>query len=93
GRLILAEEHTLCGGFSSAVLEALCDLGLHYVPVLRIGIRDHFVEHGKIEELRALLKLDADGIYEQAKAWLEGGMKGEGGGTERTVEKLPTRQK
>jgi 1-deoxy-D-xylulose-5-phosphate synthase len=93
GRLIVAEEHTLCGGFSSAVLETLCDLGLSHVPVLRIGIRDHFVEHGKIEELRALLKLDADGIYEQAKAWLEGETRGEGRGTEVTVEKLPTRHK
>jgi deoxyxylulose-5-phosphate synthase len=64
---------------------------LSHVPVLRIGIRDHFVEHGKIEELRALLKLDADGIYERAKAWLERETRGEGRGTERTVEKLPTR--
>ncbi len=73
GRLITVEEHTLCGGFGSAVLEALNDLGLKSVPVLRIGIRDHFVEHGKIGELRALLKLDADGIYEQVKTWLQKG--------------------
>lgn len=71
GKLVTVEEHTLCGGFGSAVLEALNELGLHGVPVLRIGIRDHFVEHGKIEELRALLKLDAEGIYGQVKAWLQ----------------------
>jgi 1-deoxy-D-xylulose-5-phosphate synthase len=93
GKLITVEEHTLCGGFGSAVLEALCDMGLHHVPVLRIGIHDHFVEHGSIKELRRLLKLDAEGIYEQVKAWLEGGTRGEGRGTERTVEKLPTRHK
>jgi 1-deoxy-D-xylulose-5-phosphate synthase len=93
GKLITVEEHTLCGGFGSAVLEALCDMGLHHVPVLRIGIHDHFVEHGSIKELRRLLKLDAEGIYEQVKAWLEGGTRGEGRGMERTVEKLPTRQK
>jgi len=70
GKLITVEEHTLCGGFGSAVLEALCDMGLHHVPVLRIGIHDHFVEHGSLKELRRMLKLDAEGIYEQVKAWL-----------------------
>ncbi|MGQ9462949.1 MAG: 1-deoxy-D-xylulose-5-phosphate synthase [Candidatus Fervidibacter sp.] len=71
GKIVTVEEHTLCGGFGSAVLEALNELGLHGVPVLRIGIRDHFVEHGGIEELKALLKLDAEGIYGQVKAWLQ----------------------
>jgi deoxyxylulose-5-phosphate synthase len=52
-------------------LEALSDLGLNHVPVLRIGICDHFVEHGKAKELRMLLKLDADGIYQQVKEWLQ----------------------
>ena len=70
-KLVTVEEHTLCGGFGSAVLEALCELGLHHVPVLHIGIHDHFVEHGRVEELRATLKLDANGIYEQVKAWLQ----------------------
>jgi 1-deoxy-D-xylulose-5-phosphate synthase len=70
GKIITVEEHTLCGGLGSAVLEALSDMGLHHVPALRIGIHDHFVEHGNISELRRLLKLDAEGIYEQVKAWL-----------------------
>lgn len=76
GKIITVEEHTLCGGFGSAVLEALSDLGLSHVPVLCIGINDQFVEHGKLKELRALLKLDADGIYEQVKAWLQKGASG-----------------
>lgn len=71
GKLVTVEEHNLSGGFGSAVLEALSDMGLHNVPVLRIGIKDHFVEHGKAEELRAILKLDAKGIYEQVKEWLQ----------------------
>ncbi|MFN3420261.1 MAG: transketolase C-terminal domain-containing protein, partial [Armatimonadota bacterium] len=71
GKIVTVEEHTLCGGFGSAVLEALNDLGLNHVPVLRIGICDHFVEHGKIKELQMLLKLDADGIYQQVKEWLQ----------------------
>ncbi len=71
GKLITVEEHNLPGGFGSAVLEALSEIGLHHVPVLRIGIKDHFVEHGKVESLRAMLKLDASGIYEQVKSWLQ----------------------
>ncbi len=73
GKIVTVEEHTLCGGFGSAVLEALNELGLSSVPVLRIGINDCFVEHGKVGELRTLLKLDADGIYEQVKTWLRKG--------------------
>ncbi|MCX7967906.1 MAG: 1-deoxy-D-xylulose-5-phosphate synthase, partial [Armatimonadetes bacterium] len=73
GKIITVEEHTLCGGFGSAVLEALSDLGLNSVPVLLIGIKDRFVEHGKANELRAILRLDAEGIYQQVKEWLQKG--------------------
>jgi 1-deoxy-D-xylulose-5-phosphate synthase len=40
------------GGFGSAVVEALDGLGLA-VPVIRIGWPDRFIEHGKVDALRA----------------------------------------
>ncbi|HEU4982313.1 MAG TPA: 1-deoxy-D-xylulose-5-phosphate synthase, partial [Acidobacteriaceae bacterium] len=46
------EDCVLMGGFGSAVLEALNEMGLD-VPVLRIGWPDHFIEHGKVDQLRA----------------------------------------
>jgi 1-deoxy-D-xylulose-5-phosphate synthase len=46
------EDHVKMGGFGSAVLEALEEMGC-VVPVVRIGWPDHFIEHGKIDALRA----------------------------------------
>jgi 1-deoxy-D-xylulose-5-phosphate synthase len=46
------EDHVKMGGFGSAVVEALDELGSR-IPVIRIGWPDHFIEHGKIEDLRA----------------------------------------
>jgi 1-deoxy-D-xylulose-5-phosphate synthase len=53
------EDHVKMGGFGSAVLEALDDMGIA-VPVVRIGWPDHFIEHGKIDDLRAKYGLTVD---------------------------------
>jgi 1-deoxy-D-xylulose-5-phosphate synthase len=57
------EDHVKMGGFGSAVIEALQEMG-SAVPVVRIGWPDHFIEHGKIEDLRAKYGL----TVEQAQA-------------------------
>ena len=49
--ILTLEDHVLMGGFGSAVLEALSDKGIR-TPVERIGWPDHFIEHGKPEQLR-----------------------------------------
>jgi 1-deoxy-D-xylulose-5-phosphate synthase len=46
------EDHVRMGGFGSAVVEALQDLGVS-TPVVRIGWPDRFIEHGKVDSLRA----------------------------------------
>jgi 1-deoxy-D-xylulose-5-phosphate synthase len=46
------EDHVKMGGFGSAVVEALQEIG-SAVPVVRIGWPDRFIEHGKVDELRA----------------------------------------
>ncbi len=46
------EDHVKMGGFGSAVLEALEEIGSK-VPVVRIGWPDQFIEHGKVDDLRA----------------------------------------
>jgi 1-deoxy-D-xylulose-5-phosphate synthase len=56
------EDHVKMGGFGSAVVEALQDLGI-VVPVVRIGWPDQFIEHGKIESLRAKYGLTVDEAY------------------------------
>jgi 1-deoxy-D-xylulose-5-phosphate synthase len=52
------EDHVKMGGFGSAVIEALQELGLA-VPVVRIGWPDQFIEHGKVDALRARYGLTA----------------------------------
>lgn len=67
--VITAEENSLQGGFGAAVLELLNDMGLA-VPVMRMGIPDHFVGQGTQTELRRQLGLDAPGIIEKVKQGL-----------------------
>ncbi len=58
------EDHVKMGGFGSAVIEALQEIGIA-VPVVRIGWPDQFIEHGKIESLRAKYGLTVDEAYTQ----------------------------
>jgi 1-deoxy-D-xylulose-5-phosphate synthase len=56
--ILTLEDHVLMGGFGSAVLEELSNLGIH-IPVERIGWPDQFIEHGKPDQLRAKYGLTA----------------------------------
>jgi 1-deoxy-D-xylulose-5-phosphate synthase len=58
------EDHAKMGGFGTAVAETLQELG-SAVPVVRIGWPDQFIEHGKIESLRAKYGLTVDEAYTQ----------------------------
>jgi 1-deoxy-D-xylulose-5-phosphate synthase len=53
------EDHVKMGGFGSAVIEALDEMGVS-VPVVRIGWPDQFIEHGKVDALRAKYGLTVD---------------------------------
>jgi 1-deoxy-D-xylulose-5-phosphate synthase len=67
--IVTVEENVLAGGFGSAIVESAIDMG--YAPkVLRLGIPDEFVQHGSADELRGILKIDAEGIADQIFAWL-----------------------
>jgi len=58
------EDHVKMGGFGSAVLEALQELG-STLPVVRIGWPDKFIEHGKVDDLRAKYGLTVDAALGQ----------------------------
>jgi 1-deoxy-D-xylulose-5-phosphate synthase len=58
------EDHVKMGGFGSAVVEALDEMGLS-VPVVRIGWPDQFIEHGKVDALRARYGLSVDAALTQ----------------------------
>jgi 1-deoxy-D-xylulose-5-phosphate synthase len=63
------EDHAKSGGFGSALLEALSQLGLT-VPVVRIGWPDQFIEHGKVDLLRARYGLTAQAAHMQVLPYL-----------------------
>lgn len=62
--LITTEEHSLKGGFGSAVLEALQEEEIFNIPVKCIGLNDIVLEHGAPAVQRKMLKLDSDGMFE-----------------------------
>ena len=65
-RVLTIEEAALSGGYGSAVLEALNEEGLlGTVQVNRMGIPDHFIEHGKRDLLLQKLGLTTEGIVER----------------------------
>ena len=69
--VVTMEEHMLAGGFGSAVLELLNQHGADTSNILRIGIGDTFVSHGKTDLLKQLAGLDADSVVEKIRQRLE----------------------
>jgi 1-deoxy-D-xylulose-5-phosphate synthase len=62
--LITTEEHSVMGGFGSAILEALQEEQMVHVPVKCIGVGDIVLEHGSPSVQRKELKLDPEGMFE-----------------------------
>ena len=69
--LVTVEENAVMGGAGSAVAEALAARGLS-VPLLQLGLPDHFVDHGDSVQLLASLGLDGKGIAAAISARLAG---------------------
>ncbi|MGC2403252.1 MAG: 1-deoxy-D-xylulose-5-phosphate synthase [Acidobacteriaceae bacterium] len=69
GVLVTLEDHVLMGGFGSAVQEALSDMRIE-VPVVRIGWPDRFIEHGKIDQLRAKYGISVEAAMEKLAPYL-----------------------
>jgi 1-deoxy-D-xylulose-5-phosphate synthase len=67
--LITFEDHVLMGGFGSAVMEALSEMGIE-TPVVRIGWPDRFIEHGKVDQLRARHGVSVEAALEKLAPWL-----------------------
>ena len=72
-KILLLEEGTLAGGFSSSVLEFWSDAGLTSGKrIRRLGLPDAFVEHGPVKILRRRLGIDTDSIREEMRGLLRG---------------------
>jgi len=62
--IVTFEDHVLMGGFGSVVLEALSEMGFN-TPVIRIGWPDRFIEHGKVDQLRARHGISVEAAMEK----------------------------
>ena len=60
-KIITVEDGTIVGGLGSAVLEFMADHS-YTAAVTRLGVPDHFIEQGTIEELQAECGYDKSGI-------------------------------
>ena len=60
-RVVTVEDGARIGGLGSAVLEYFADQGIK-ADVVRLGLPDNFVEHGKPEELYRIVGLDKESI-------------------------------
>ena len=60
-RIVTIEDGVRNGGMGSAVMEWMEDHGYHPI-VKRLGLPDHFVEHGTIAQLQAIVGLDKESI-------------------------------
>jgi len=75
--LVTLEESVVTGGFGAGILEMveearLIDAAYRDVAVRIIGIpADRFVEHGSVDKLRRMLRLDAAGIADQIRETLD----------------------
>lgn len=61
--IIVYESDMLCGGLSAAILEYYNDAQLN-VTLKRIGLKDHFVEHGSLPKLRKAEHIDLNTLFE-----------------------------
>ena len=65
GAVVVAENHNICGGLTSAVTQALC--AEYPVPVLSVGVNDKFGEVGKMPYLSEVYHMNAGAIVERCK--------------------------
>jgi 1-deoxy-D-xylulose-5-phosphate synthase len=67
--VVTIEDGVLQGGFGSAVLELLADRAPGSA-VRRLGLNDHFIEHGEVEEQWRAAGIDAESIAASASLLL-----------------------
>ncbi|MFY0664696.1 MAG: 1-deoxy-D-xylulose-5-phosphate synthase [Natronospirillum sp.] len=67
---VTLEENAIAGGAGAGVTEWLQQEALS-VPVLNIGLPDHFLEHASASRQLAAAGLDGAGIQQRIKQWLD----------------------
>jgi 1-deoxy-D-xylulose-5-phosphate synthase len=71
--LVTVEEGVLSGGFGSAVWECLNDTGGHIPRIMRVGLPDRYVAHGKPALLHAEIGFTGRAIAQRIEAAIAAG--------------------
>ena len=71
--LVTVEEGVLAGGFGSAVWECLNDAGGHVPRIMRVGLPDRYVAHGKPALLHAEVGFTGRAIAQRIEAAIAAG--------------------
>ena len=69
GQVVTVEEHSVIGGLGDAVCAVLSKE--YPTPVLKIGVEDVYGQSGPAVELLKKYELDAEGIYNKIKKYLD----------------------
>ena len=69
-KVITVEDGTIVGGLGSAVIEFMNQNG-YQAEVIKLGVPDHFIEHGSLSELYDECGFDEKSIVAVAKKLLE----------------------
>lgn len=70
-KIVTVEENSIVGGFGSAVLEYFSDHN-YKNDIVRIGLPDHFIDHGTQKELHRMIEIDPEGIFHKIKIFCKG---------------------
>lgn len=69
-KIITVEENCAIGGFGSAVMELLERCGQLDVKLLRIGLPDKIIPHGKTQILHKKFGLNPEGLYKRIRSFI-----------------------
>jgi 1-deoxy-D-xylulose-5-phosphate synthase len=60
-KIITIEDGVIKGGFGNAIIE-FASQNNYSVPIKNLGVLDHFMEHGTVEELQAICGIDVESL-------------------------------
>lgn len=64
--IVTIEDGTVKGGLGTAVAEFMMEHS-YYLPLIKLGVPDRFIEHGTVAELKKECGFDEDGIFSAIK--------------------------
>jgi len=73
GKVVTIEDNLLKAGLGETVIRLINESNISNIKVKTFGYNDTFVQHGKIEELEKLYKLDAKSISDNVLSILKNG--------------------